>query len=78
MTLDQAPNQRATLAVVQNEVEHAREDIKQLRGDVLGVLEKHDDRIRALERQSPLRSVAEAITGIVAVVAVALGIVKQP
>ena len=77
MTPDQAPNERVTLAVVQNEVQHVRADIQQLRIDILTRTEDHEDRIRSLERQSPWRSVAEAITGIVAVAAIALGF-KQP
>jgi hypothetical protein len=67
-------NGRVTLAVVQNEVHHVRQDIQALRRDILGKLDDHEDRIRAIERVSPWRSVAEAVTGGIAVIAIALGL----
>lgn len=40
-------------------------------------LADHECRLRGLEKQSPWRTLAESITGIVAIAAMALGI-KQP
>ena len=37
-------------------------------------LEDHEQRIRAQEKQTPWRTVAESITGILAIVAVGLGL----
>jgi len=77
MTPDQAPNERVTLAIVQTEVKHVRADIELLRKDIVEELKDHETRLRSLEKVTPIHSVAQAITGIVAVVAVVLGI-KQP
>jgi len=41
------------------------------------ILPDHEDRIRALERREPWRSLAEAGSALVAVAAIALGL-KQP
>ena len=41
------------------------------------VAEDHEKRLRSLEKQTPWRTLAEATTGVVAMVAVALGL-KQP
>lgn len=38
----------------------------------------HEKRLRALEKQTPWRNVAETITGVVAVVAMALGLTDAP
>ena len=65
------------MAVVQNEVQHVRADISALRAEIVERLGDHETRIRCLEKQSPWRTVSETITGIVAVIAVALGL-KQP
>ena len=77
MTPDQTPNERVTLAVVQNEVMHVREDIKQLREDLFTRPGSHEDRLRSLERQSPWRTLAEAGTAVGTAIAIALGF-RQP
>ena len=67
-------NNRVTLAVVQNEVRHTRDDIKQLRHDILHRLDDHEERIRSLERKSIIRVITEFITAGIAAVGVALGL----
>jgi hypothetical protein len=67
-------NNRVTLAVVQNEVRHTREDIQQLRQDIVGWRDDHEERIRSLEKKSIVRVITEFITAGVAAVGVVLGL----
>lgn len=49
MSPDQASNERVTLAVVKNELDHVRDDIRELRADILTRVVANDSRIRVLE-----------------------------
>jgi hypothetical protein len=71
MTQDQALNERVSLR-----------DFLEVRFDALDkrldeILPDHEDRIRALEKREPWRTLAEAATAIGTAIAIALGF-RQP
>ena len=69
--MSQTPNNRVSLR------DHfdARFDALERRLDKIA--DDHEDRIRSLEKQAPLRTVAEAVTGVVATAAAAFSFLRD-
>jgi hypothetical protein len=77
-----------SLAVIKLDLEYIKSalvenqaDNRRLNSDLMALIkvqhEDHEQRLRALERQTPWRTLSEAVTGVIAVIAVALGLRQQ-
>ena len=67
-------NNRVTLAVIQNELQHIRDDIAGMRRDVTKRLDDHEDRIRCVEKRNVWSDVVHGSAEFVALVLAAVGI----
>ena len=67
-------NNRVTLAVIQNELQHVRGDIASLRADIKTKLNDHEDRLRCVEKRNVWSDVIHGSAEFVALVLAAFGI----
>jgi hypothetical protein len=78
MAPDSTSEGRVTLAVVKTEVQYARSEIQALRGEVQHITGDHEARLRHLENDTKVRvGIIQAVTALMALVGIVLGIVDK-